>query len=298
MARRGLLRSQPPRRPRRRRPGRVRLRRRLHRCLLHARSRGTTEPAADPPAAGPVSAGWPQPPPQQLAPVLPALTVRAGHLPCPARIVRWGSRVPGTRLSPEGRHAPTDHPHCLERRSGDSPAARKVTTSAPSPASRTGLADTRRDIPPPVPPAGGALQAPPGRVDEADDYARQARAVEEELEHLFPVRWVRRRPQLLREQGRWWAELHDQDPLSCGICQLGDAAGRTSSPPPSHSGFHTACRVRYPAWENQPAASAAVTAFSAAAIAASSAWWVRAAAALTSVLILLKASSIGDRSGE
>src|SRR3954464_266544 len=74
-------------------------------------------------------------------------------------------------------------------------------------------------------------------VDEADDYARQARAVEEELEHLFPVRWVRRRPQLLREQGRWWAELHDQDPLSCGICQLGDAAGRTSSPPPSHSGF-------------------------------------------------------------
>src|SRR4051812_47053412 len=39
-------------------------------------------------------------------------------------------------------------------------------------------------------------------VDEADDYARQARAVEEELEHLFPVRWVRRRPEL---SSRWWA---------------------------------------------------------------------------------------------
>jgi hypothetical protein len=41
-----------------------------------------------------------------------------------------------------------------------------------------------------------------------------------------------------------------------------------------------------------------VTAFRAAAIAASRAARVRAAAALTSALILLKASSIGDRSGE
>src|SRR3954471_8892530 len=40
------------------------------------------------------------------------------------------------------------------------------------------------------------------RVVEADDYARQARAIEEELEHLFPVRWVRRRPEL---SSRWWA---------------------------------------------------------------------------------------------
>ena len=66
----------------------------------------------------------------------------------------------------------------------------------------------------------------------------------------------------------------------------------------SHSGSESACRVGYPACENQPAASAAVTASSAAAIASSSAARVRAAAALTSVLILLKASSIGEKSGE
>src|SRR3954452_5037415 len=146
MARRGLLRSQPPRRPRRRRPGRVRMRRRLHRCLLHDRSRGTTEPAVDPPAAGPVSAGWPQPPPQQLAAVLPALTGRAGHLPCPARIVRWGSRVPGTRLSPEGRHAPTELSRVSWKLKWRSPArtGREVGVGHPPRHHRQGTAVTKK----------------------------------------------------------------------------------------------------------------------------------------------------------
>ena len=48
---------------------------------------------------------------------------------------------------------------------------------------------------------------------------------------------------------------------------------------------------------NQPAASLAVTAARATAMAASSAARVRAAAALTNALILLKASSTGEKSG-
>src|SRR5690348_10186507 len=67
------------------------------------------------------------------------------------------------------------------------------------------------------------------QVDAADDYARQATEVEEELERLFALRWARRRPALLLEQARWWGELHGQDPLSCRSCQLqvGDPAERT-----------------------------------------------------------------------
>lgn len=76
------------------------------------------------------------------------------------------------------------------------------------------------------------------RIDEADDYARQATAVEEELEHLFPIRWARRRPELLLEQARWWAEPHDEDAVSCRSCQLrlGGPSDRTSLPPPHHVG--------------------------------------------------------------
>jgi hypothetical protein len=68
------------------------------------------------------------------------------------------------------------------------------------------------------------------QVDEADDYARQARAVEEELERLFALRWARRRPDLLLEQACWWGESHEEDPLSCRFCQLqqGDTAERRS----------------------------------------------------------------------
>jgi hypothetical protein len=66
-------------------------------------------------------------------------------------------------------------------------------------------------------------------VDEADDCARQATAVEEELERLFAFRWARRRPELLLEQARWWAEPHEDDPLSCRSCQpeIADPAART-----------------------------------------------------------------------
>ncbi|WP_156118987.1 hypothetical protein [Modestobacter caceresii] len=70
-------------------------------------------------------------------------------------------------------------------------------------------------------------------VDEADDYARQATAVEEELERLFALRWARRRPNLLLEQARWWSEPHEDDPLNCRFCQLqiGNAPERTSLSP-------------------------------------------------------------------
>lgn len=71
------------------------------------------------------------------------------------------------------------------------------------------------------------------QVDEADDYARQAKAVEEELERLFALRWPRRRPDLLLEQASWWGEPHEQDPLNCRFCQLQitEAAERGSHSP-------------------------------------------------------------------
>jgi hypothetical protein len=69
-------------------------------------------------------------------------------------------------------------------------------------------------------------------MDAADDAAREAILVEDELEHLFPVRWPRRRPELLHEQATWWTELHENDPVICHVCQLqsGGATERTTPP--------------------------------------------------------------------
>ncbi len=58
------------------------------------------------------------------------------------------------------------------------------------------------------------------RVDDADVLARQGALVEEELEHAYPFRWARQRPELLREQAAWWAQDHDADVLACRACQL------------------------------------------------------------------------------
>jgi hypothetical protein len=58
------------------------------------------------------------------------------------------------------------------------------------------------------------------RIDEADTLARQAAAVEEELEHAYPFRWPRCRPALLLEQAAWWREPHNDDPLHCRTCQM------------------------------------------------------------------------------
>jgi hypothetical protein len=58
------------------------------------------------------------------------------------------------------------------------------------------------------------------RMDDADTLARQRALVEEELEHAYPFRWSRHRPELFREQAGWWAEDHDDDVLACRACQL------------------------------------------------------------------------------
>jgi hypothetical protein len=71
-------------------------------------------------------------------------------------------------------------------------------------------------------------------MDAADDAAREVVLVEDELAHLFPVRWPRRRSALLHEQATWWTELHDNDPATCHACQLQSesAAERTTPPTP------------------------------------------------------------------
>jgi hypothetical protein len=72
------------------------------------------------------------------------------------------------------------------------------------------------------------------RIDAADDAAREAVLVAEELEHLFPIRWPRYRPEVLHEQAIWWAEPHENDPMTCHACQLqsGGATERTTPPTP------------------------------------------------------------------
>ena len=73
------------------------------------------------------------------------------------------------------------------------------------------------------------------QVDAADDVARQAATVEQELEDLFASRWARRRPDLLLEQARWWAEPHEADDQTCRACQLlpADMSAVTSELPPA-----------------------------------------------------------------
>ena len=58
------------------------------------------------------------------------------------------------------------------------------------------------------------------RVDDADVLAQQGALVEEELEHAYPFRWARHRPDLLREQAAWWREHHDADAQACQVCEL------------------------------------------------------------------------------
>jgi hypothetical protein len=72
------------------------------------------------------------------------------------------------------------------------------------------------------------------RPDDADTLAQQAVLVEEELEHCYPTRWPRLRPQLLLEEARWWAEEHDDDVISCRACRLqhGIASERIDVPAP------------------------------------------------------------------
>ena len=70
-------------------------------------------------------------------------------------------------------------------------------------------------------------------IDDADSFARDAVLVEKELEHDFPLRWARRRSELLLEQSTWWAQPHDDEPLSCRACQLqlGRSSDRATPPP-------------------------------------------------------------------
>lgn len=70
-------------------------------------------------------------------------------------------------------------------------------------------------------------------IDDADSFTRDAALVEEELEHLFPFRWPRRRSELLLEQSAWWAQPHEDDPLGCRACQLqfGRSSDRMTPPP-------------------------------------------------------------------
>ena len=63
------------------------------------------------------------------------------------------------------------------------------------------------------------------RPDDADTLARQAVLVEDELAHCYPTQWPQLRPQLLQEQADWWAEDHDDDPLTCQSCQLHSGIG-------------------------------------------------------------------------
>ncbi|SNR85865.1 hypothetical protein [Blastococcus mobilis] len=70
-------------------------------------------------------------------------------------------------------------------------------------------------------------------IDDADSFARDAVLVEKELERDFPFRWARRRSELLLEQSTWWAQPHEDDPLSCRACQLqlGRSSDRATPPP-------------------------------------------------------------------
>jgi hypothetical protein len=58
------------------------------------------------------------------------------------------------------------------------------------------------------------------RADDADTLAQQAALVDEQLDHSFPVRWPRLRPQLLRQEADLWAEHHSDNPLTCQSCVL------------------------------------------------------------------------------
>jgi hypothetical protein len=57
-------------------------------------------------------------------------------------------------------------------------------------------------------------------ADSADELAKQAALIDEDLEHIFPTRWPRRRAELLEEAGQWWVEVHADDVLACTTCRF------------------------------------------------------------------------------
>jgi hypothetical protein len=78
-----------------------------------------------------------------------------------------------------------------------------------------------------------------GYGDDADAFARDSAAAEEDLERSFGARWARLRPRLLTELAEWWGEPHSSDVRTCPGCRVQNRPPeeRITVPPPGRRWF-------------------------------------------------------------
>jgi hypothetical protein len=78
-----------------------------------------------------------------------------------------------------------------------------------------------------------------GFGEDADAFARDSAAVEDDLERTYGARWNRLLPRLQAELGAWWAESHGSDPRTCTGCRVQNRPPdeRITVPPPGRPWF-------------------------------------------------------------